>query len=95
MMKKIFSAALWLLLLLVCLAGTTWAQDYVYAVGNPSFSVDIPIEDGYINVANGNIHLEIPISNVKQRGSLQHSSRLVYDSRIWKIIEDSSGNYSW
>lgn len=89
MMKKIFSAALWLLLLLVCLPGTTWAQDYVYAVGNPSFSVDIQIEDGYINVANGNIHLEIPISNVKQRGSLQHSSRLVYDSRIWKIVPNS------
>src|ERR1700738_245949 len=65
------------------------SQDYIYATGNPSFGVNIPIDNGYINVANGNLHLEVPIATLPQRGNLQLSERLVYDGRIWMI-----GHYS-
>jgi hypothetical protein len=69
------------------------AQDYLYATGNPTFSVNVPVDHGYINVANGNLHLEIPIATHAQRGNLKLDERLVYDSRIWMIGHYS--NYYW
>lgn len=71
----------------------TYAQNYVYATGNPTFSTQIPIENGFINVNNGDIHIEIPLATQPQRGRLQLAEKLVYDSRIWKIV--SNGGYSW
>jgi RHS repeat-associated protein len=68
-------------------------QDYVYATGNPMFAVNIPVENGFINVANGNLHLEIPLATHKQRGALSLNEKLVYDSRIWMIGHYS--NYYW
>ena len=69
------------------------AQGYVYAIGNQSFSTQIPIDGGFINVNNGEVHLELPLARNVQRGRLQLNERLVYDSRIWKII--SNGGYWW
>lgn len=69
------------------------AQNYVYATGNPTFSTQIPIENGFINVNNGEIHIEIPLATHSQRGSLQLNERLVYDSRIWKIVYNNG--YIW
>ncbi|MGH9585787.1 MAG: RHS repeat domain-containing protein [Acidobacteriaceae bacterium] len=69
------------------------AQDYLYQIGSPTFSTQIPIENGFINVNNGDIHIEIPLATQKQRGRLQLDEKLVYDSRIWKIIDNSG--YSW
>ena len=69
------------------------AQNYLYATGNPTFSTQVPIENGFINVNNGDIHIEIPLAQHTQRGSHQLNERLVYDSRIWKII--NSNGYSW
>lgn len=66
------------------------AQDYVYAVGNTPFGVNIPIENGFINVANGNLHMEFPFATHKQRGALSLNERLVYDSRIWRILPPTS-----
>lgn len=79
-----------LLLLLVCLSGYAVAQDYIYATGNTPFGVNIPVENGFINIANGNLHLEFPLATHKQRGALQLNERLVYDSRIWRILPPSS-----
>ena len=70
------------------------AEDYLYATGNPTFGVNIPIENGYINVANGNVHLEISLASRPQRGDLKLNERLVYDSRIWQILYGGSG-HSW
>src|SRR5215469_14069118 len=69
------------------------AQNYLYSMGNPTFSTQIPIENGFINVNNGEIHIEIPLATHAQRGSLQLNERLIYDSRIWKIVNGSG--YSW
>lgn len=68
-------------------------NNYLYAIGNTNFGVNIPIEDGFINVANGEVHLEIPLANQAQRGNLKLDERLVYDSRIWMIGHYS--NYYW
>ncbi len=55
--------------------------------------MNIPVKNGYINVANGDLHLEIPFSQLKQRGNLALDEKLVYDSRIWMIGHYS--NYYW
>ena len=55
--------------------------------------VNIPVENGYINVTNGNLHLEFPLAQHPQRGALKLNERLVYDSHWWKIGDYS--NYYW
>jgi YD repeat-containing protein len=75
---------------------TARAQNYIYATGNPTFSAQIPIENGFINVNNGDIHIEIPLAVHQQRGRLNLNERLVYDSRIWKInLNPNTGGYWW
>jgi YD repeat-containing protein len=91
-MRKLASACLCLALNLIALHGLN-AQNYIYQTGNPTFSTQIPIENGFINVNNGDIHIEIPLATHAQRGRLPLNERLVYDSRIWKIIQN--GNYQW
>ena len=73
--------------------GQSASSDYVYATGSPNFSVNIPVQNGFINVANGNLHLEFPLAGSKQRGNLTLDEKLVYDSRIWMIGHYS--NYYW
>lgn len=96
MSRLVLRASHFLCLLIFCVghATTSVAQGYLSATGSPSFSVNIPIPNGYINVANGNLHLEIPLASPKQRGNLQLNEKLVYDSRIWEIIH-YSGYYWW
>src|SRR5712672_4680528 len=71
------------LVVFVCLASALIvskqlpAQNYLYATGDPTFSTQIPIENGFINVNNGEIHIEIPLVTHSQRGSLQLNERLV------------------
>ena len=65
-------------------------QNYLYGTGDQSWGINLPIESGYINVANGEIHLEIPLATHKQRGDLSLDEKLVYDSRIWQLVADGS-----
>ena len=69
------------------------AQGYLYATGSPVYSTSLPIDQGIVNVNNGEIHLEIPLATKQQRGDFQLNERLIYDSRLWKIVQ--SGSYSW
>src|SRR6266536_1300657 len=60
--------------------------DYSQQIGAPVFSSIEPVELGFVNAANGNLHLEIPIASFPQRGMKQPLTyKLVYDSRIWGI----------
>lgn len=70
------------------------AQNYLYGTGNQTWGINIPVENGFINVANGEIHLEIPLATLPQRGNLSLDEELVYDSRIWQIIANGS-SYSF
>jgi hypothetical protein len=63
-----------------------YAQTTIYAIGNPSESARFPIENGFINLGNGNVHLEIPIASYPQRGDLSVSAKFVYDSSIWQVV---------
>jgi RHS repeat-associated protein len=60
------------------------AQSYMDQPGIPEFTTAFPVDHGFINIANGALHLEIPIASYPQRGGkLQYNARLVYDSRFW------------
>ena len=44
------------------------AVDALQSLGVPNFPANIPVEMGYINPVNGNLHIEIPLGSYKQRG---------------------------
>lgn len=62
------------------------AQTSISAIGNPNESARFPIENGFINLGNGNVHLEIPIAAYPQRGDLSVAATFVYDSSIWQVV---------
>ena len=64
--------------------------NYLYGTGSQTWGINIPIENGFINVANGEVHLEISLATLPQRGTLPLNERLVYDSRIWQITQSGS-----
>lgn len=67
-----------------------YSFNYNLAVNSPTFTTAEPVEMGFINVANGNLHIEIPIAAFKQRGGPSYNARLIYDSRIWQVVTGSS-----
>ncbi len=72
------------LLSLISIAGEpAYGQGYLSKIGRPDFTPIEPVEMGFINLANGNLHIEIPLASVPQRGSQSFHAKLVYDSRIW------------
>ena len=83
-----------LCLILSLWTATSHGQDYLYATGSPAFSTQMPIDHGFVQINNGEIHLEIPIALTKQRGDFTLAERFVYDSRIWKLVANGS-SYTW
>jgi len=73
-----------LALLALTLSGAkVWAQNnYLLQAGSPTFATKTPVELGSVNLANGNLHLEIPMASPPERGSIRFAARLMYDSRI-------------
>ncbi|HEV2990931.1 MAG TPA: hypothetical protein VG759_21005, partial [Candidatus Angelobacter sp.] len=80
------------LALSLALASTADAQrpptknDYADRIGMPDFALQHPVEMGFVNLANGNLHLDIPMASFPQRGGSSISLKLTYDSRIYKMI---------
>ncbi len=66
------------------------AQDYSLQTGSPTFTTQLPVEMGFLNVANGNLHLSEPLAAFPQRGRLEFAASLEYDSRIWQIVNVGS-----
>jgi RHS repeat-associated protein len=68
------------------------AQQYLNEIGLPPFTTIEPTENGVINLANGNVHVEISLGTYPQRGgpSLTLTPRFVYDSRIWSIVNNGT-----
>jgi hypothetical protein len=60
--------------------------DYLGALGSTNFSENVPVEFGFVDLANGNLHLEIPLADPAQRGALRYNARFVYDSRVWMPV---------
>ena len=89
--------AVWTALILPFIVGINLlplqAQRYIYDAGNPTYGVNIPVENGFINVTNGNLHMEFHLANTPQRGNLHLDEKLVYDSHFWEI--GAYSNYYW
>lgn len=66
------------------------AQNYLGQIGAPTFTTALPVELGFLNAANGNLHLTVPLGSFPQRGSVPFAAGLVYDSSIWL-----NGGTSW
>jgi len=75
-------------LVLLWFGGGTLQAQYLLETGSPTFATPEPVPMGFINVANGNLHIEIPIVSTPQRGGRPFVAKMVYDSRIWKIVDN-------
>jgi hypothetical protein len=64
---------------------------YLQDTGSPTFAVTERVPMGYVNVANGDLHIEIPITSIPQRGGQAFVGKIIYDSRIWKIVDNGDG----
>ena len=91
MTRRILSSALFLLS--IVMASTTLVGQ---TIGKPVGTALFPIEHGFIDLASGNVHLEIPIEGYKQRGNVQAPASFVYDSSIWTSdIDTTTGTGTW
>jgi hypothetical protein len=72
------------------------SQSYLNDLGTTPYGVNIPVENGFINISNGNLHLEFPLATHPQRGALSLGEKIVYDSRIWMFSPfGTNGSYHW
>ena len=73
-------------------AGAARAQDFLSAGGKPTFATLDPVEQGYINVAVGNLHLQFTLGSPAQRGD--HSAVYLYSynsDQVWAIFCGNTG----
>ena len=70
-------------------ASAVKGQSYLESIGVPPFTSALPVENGFINAANGNLHLEIPLASYPQRGGREFKVSLMYDSAIWRKVYSS------
>ncbi len=79
-----------LLFLLACFvfgtAQTATAQSSVYGYGPYVNSVPLPVENGYVDAVDGNLHLEIPVTAIQERGRIPFVAKFEYDSHIWQQV---------
>ena len=70
------------------------AQAYFQEFGTYPWSVPLPVTSGYVDAANGNLHIEIPVASIGERGHVPFVAKLVYDSHVWQKVT-ASGSTSW
>lgn len=54
-------------------------------ISAPTGTPIIPVRNGYVNLNGGNLHLEIPVQAVPERGSSPATSTFVYNSTFWQL----------
>ncbi len=84
------------LCIVAALCGLAGAQNYLTSIGQTSFTAPEPAELGFVETANGNLHLEIPLGSFRQRGSSQPLEvKLTYDSNMWQTYINAFGSAQW
>jgi YD repeat-containing protein len=91
--NNMFTYKILSLMVIAVFAVTGRAQTYLNATGSPTFVTPVKVENGFVNTANGNLHLEIPLGTFPQRGRIRLTAKMVYDSRIWQVV--TNGSSSW
>ena len=75
--------------------GVARAQGYLNSIGQATFTAPEPADLGFVETANGNLHMEIPLGTFPQRGSGQPIRlRMAYDSNIW-YLNPNYGSPVW
>jgi len=77
-----FFAFLLALFFIFTRSGAAQAPDLLSALGSPPNVMLWPVPGGFINLDNGNLHLEIPLQTVSERKG-SSTSKLMYDSSFW------------
>ncbi len=72
--------------LILCASVLHAQNDYLNRVNRPNFAVTEPVEMGFNNLANGTLHLDIPMATMPQRGGNPLTVKLTYDSRVYTPI---------
>ncbi len=93
--RRTSTVAIVVLLGMISTSAFLKAQDTEYLPGRPTSATTVPVERGFINLADGNLHLEIPLGSFKGRGALSTNLRMVYDSMIWHGVTTVSGSKQW
>jgi len=83
-----------LFVLLLSFPSASAQVDPLNQVGNPTFNTAWPVGLGATDVANGNLHQQIPLGSFPQRGGRTLTAGLTYDSRIWKTVFNGTSS-SW
>jgi RHS repeat-associated protein len=78
----------------VILGARALSAQYLLDTGAPTWATPQQVSNGVINLGNGNVHIEIPVASIPQRGGRPFIAKMVYDSRIWKVV-DTGGSQSW
>jgi hypothetical protein len=68
--------------------------DYSLQGGLPTFSTIDRFPGGFVNIANGNVHLEIPLANYPERGKIPSWQKLNYDNKKW-LVNNSATPKNW
>jgi len=91
--RKVFVVSFLLSAVLAC-SRPAAAQNYFYEYGIYPWSNPVPVPGGYVDAANGNLHIEVPIASLTERGAVPFVAKLVYDSHIWQQVTSGSST-SW
>src|SRR6266403_3006806 len=83
-----FAALIIIAAAVICSAQSS--MDYSLQGQAPSCTNADPFPGGFVNVSNGNVHLEIPLGNYPQRGGSALQAAVTYDSRIWMPFNNGS-----
>jgi hypothetical protein len=83
-------AALLTTVILVLLCGpltghAQYSHDFASMIGEPSHAHMLPVRFGMVNLENGNLHLEIPLYSLPERGGSSYDVKLIYDSYNWEL----------
>ena len=80
------------IILCLIVAKPSMAQvDLSQLIGVPEHAHTMPVRFGFVNLDNGNLHLEIPLYSSPERGHPALATTLVYDSAFWRAV-DLDGN---
>src|SRR5882762_1916010 len=63
-------------------------------IAAPKGTPQIPVRFGSVNLNTGNLHLDIPLVSMSERGSGPSTMSLRYDSMFWLGLASSSGPFS-
>ena len=80
-LRSMFCWSLLLVALSVLFSASALAQqDLFQLLGTPPANPTVPIPMGFVNLKNGNVHLEFPLRHYTERAGGAATAKLVYDS---------------